>query len=110
MVNLWSFRMDLKDRVQSFVGHLLDIDDWKEWYMDIETIILHPSYDEQGNMIQFHSFQYFYIQLRITLRSMRSQCYGKRKSFTVQLNSRPVWRIELYTKVCTVSFLILRGC
>ena len=50
--------MDLKDRVQSFVGHLLDIDDWKEWYMDIETIILHPSYDEQGNMIQFHSFQY----------------------------------------------------
>ena len=48
--------MDLKDRVQSFVGHLLNIDDWKEWYMDIETIILHPSYDEQGNMIQFHSF------------------------------------------------------
>ena len=51
--------MDLKDRVQSFVGHLLDIDDWKEWYMDIETIILHPSYDEQGNMIQFHSFFLF---------------------------------------------------
>ena len=48
--------MDLKDRVQSFVGHLLDIDDWKEWYMDIETIILHPSYDEQGKMVQFHSF------------------------------------------------------
>ena len=51
--------MDLKDRVQSFVGHLLDIDDWKEWYMDIETIILHPSYDEQGNMIQFLSFCLF---------------------------------------------------
>ena len=48
--------MDLKDKVQSFVGHLLDIDDWKEWYMDIETIILHPSYDEHGNLIQFRSF------------------------------------------------------
>ena len=46
------FQMDLKDRVQSFVGHLLDIDDWKEWYMDIETIILHPFYDEQSNMTQ----------------------------------------------------------
>ena len=50
------FQMDLKDRVQSFVGHLLDIDDWKEWYMDIETIILHPFYDEQSNMTQVLSF------------------------------------------------------
>ena len=42
------FQMDLKDRVQSFVGHLLDIEEWKEWYMNVETIILHPFYDEEG--------------------------------------------------------------
>ena len=34
---------------------------------------------------------------------MRGQCNGQRKSLTVQLNSRPVRRIELYTKVCTVD-------
>ena len=38
----------------------------------------------------------------ITLKSMRSQCCGQRKSLTVQLNLRPVMRIELYTKVCNV--------
>ena len=32
---------------------------------------------------------------------MRSQWHGQRKSLTMQLNSRPVRRIELYTKVCT---------
>ena len=43
------------------------------------------------------------IQFRITLESMRSQCHGQRKSFTMQLNSRWVRRIELYTNVCTES-------
>ena len=32
---------------------------------------------------------------------MRSQCHGQRTSLIVQLNSRPVRRIELHTKVCT---------
>ena len=32
---------------------------------------------------------------------MRSQCHGQRTSLIVKLNSRPVRRIELYTKVCT---------
>ena len=31
---------------------------------------------------------------------MRSQCHRQRKSLTVQLNSRPMRRTELYTKVC----------
>ena len=38
------------------------------------------------------------IHFRITLRSMRSKCDGQRKSLTVQLNSRPVRRIELIRK------------
>ena len=33
---------------------------------------------------------------------MRSQCCGKRISPTVQLNSRPVRKIELYTNVCNI--------
>ena len=32
---------------------------------------------------------------------MRSHCPGQRQSLTVQLNLRPVRRIELYTKLCT---------
>ena len=32
---------------------------------------------------------------------MRSQCHGQRTSLIVQLNSRPVRRIELHTKVGT---------
>ena len=32
---------------------------------------------------------------------MRSQCYEQRKFPIVQLNLRPVRRIELYLKVCT---------
>ena len=34
---------------------------------------------------------------------MRSQCHGQRKSLNLQLNLRPVRRIELNTKVCTGS-------
>ena len=41
------------------------------------------------------------IQFRITLRSMRSKCHGQRKSLAVQLNSRPVRRIELIRNSCT---------
>ena len=37
---------------------------------------------------------------------MRSQRHGQRKSLTVHLNSRPVRRIELYTKVWTNRLLI----
>ena len=33
---------------------------------------------------------------------MSSQCHGLRKSLTVQLNSRPMRRIELDTEDCTV--------
>ena len=36
----------------------------------------------------------------ITLESMRNQCRVQRKFLIVQLNSRPVRRIELYPKVC----------
>ena len=32
---------------------------------------------------------------------MRSRCHGQRTSLIVKLNSRPVRRIELHTKVCT---------
>ena len=32
---------------------------------------------------------------------MTSQCHGQRNSLTVQLNARPVRRIELNRKVCT---------
>ena len=46
----------------------------------------------------------FCIQFRITLKSMRSQCHGQRESLNVQLNSRPVIRIE-NRKVCTASEL-----
>ena len=35
---------------------------------------------------------------------MRGQCHGQRQSLTVQLNSRLVRRIELYTKVCSDFF------
>ena len=37
---------------------------------------------------------------------MKNQCHGQRKSLTVQLNSRRVRRIELYTKVCTDMLLL----
>ena len=36
--------------------------------------------------------------IEMTLKCMRSQCLGQRKSLTMQLISRPVSRIELYTK------------
>ena len=45
----------------------------------------------------------FCIQFRITLKSIRSQCHGQRKTLNMQLNLRPVRRIELNTKVCTVT-------
>ena len=45
------------------------------------------------------------IQEIETLRSMRSKCDGQRKSLTVQLNSRPVRRIELIRKYCIISLL-----
>ncbi len=41
-------QMRLRERFQSFVGHLLNIDEWKEWYMDIDQIIVHPNYSEEG--------------------------------------------------------------
>ena len=44
----------------------------------------------------------FCIQFRITLKSIRSQCHGQRKTLNMQLNLRSVRRIELNTKVCTV--------
>ena len=47
-----------------------------------------------------------WIQARATLKSMKNQCHGQRKSLTVQLNSRPVRRIELYTKICTDMLLL----
>ena len=51
--------MNLQDKVQSFVGHLFDIEDWKEWYMDVEKIIVHPQYDELGkNVPVFHFFHF----------------------------------------------------
>ncbi len=41
--------MKLKERLQSFVGHLFNIEDWKEWYMDVDKIFVHPAYNETGN-------------------------------------------------------------
>ena len=32
---------------------------------------------------------------------MKSQCLGQKKSLTVQLSSRPMRRIALYSKVCS---------
>ena len=48
---------------------------------------------------------FFDIQFRITLKSMRNHCHGQRKSITVQLNLKPVRRIELCTKVRTDTLL-----
>ena len=48
--------------------------------------------------------QSFCVQFRITLKSKSSQHRGRRTSFTVQLNSRPVRRIELYSKVCRAPY------
>ena len=45
----------------------------------------------------------FCIQFQITLKSMRRQCCGQIRSLIVQLDLRPMRRIELYTKVCYVS-------
>lgn len=42
-------QMKLKERLQSFVGHLFNIEDWKEWYMDVDKIFVHPAYNETGN-------------------------------------------------------------
>ena len=50
---------------------------------------------------KWHYITKFCIQFRITLQSMSSRWQWQRKSLTVQLNSRPVRRIELYMKVCT---------
>ena len=36
----------------------------------------------------------FCVQFRITLKSTRSQCHGRRKSLIMQLNSRPVYHVE----------------
>ena len=41
----------------------------------------------------------FCIHFVITLKSMRRQCHRQRKSLTMQLNSRPVGRVELCMKV-----------
>ena len=46
------------------------------------------------------------IQFRITLKSMKSQCHGQRKSHSMQLNSRPVSRTEFYTIVSFGSVII----
>ena len=41
---------------------------------------------------------------------MGSQCHVQRRSLTMQLNSMPVRRIELFTKVCTDTFrTVIRG-
>ena len=47
----------------------------------------------------FNNITNFCIQFRITLKFMRNQFHGQRKSLTVQLNLWPVMRIEFYTKV-----------
>ena len=47
----------------------------------------------------FNNITNFCIQFRITLKLMRNQFHGQRKSLTVQLNLWPVMRIEFYTKV-----------
>ena len=40
--------MDARERVQSWFGHMFDIPEWKEWYMHVDKIIVHPRYDEIG--------------------------------------------------------------
>ena len=44
-----------------------------------------------------------FVHFRITLKSVRSQCHGQEQSLTTQLISRPLNRIELCRKVCTVK-------
>ena len=60
------------------------------------------SYNQNNGKIHIdHYNTNFCIQFPILLKSMRNQCHGQRKSFTVQLNLRPVRRTEWCTIVCT---------
>ncbi|KAI0211392.1 Acrosin [Lamellibrachia satsuma] len=42
-------RSDLKHRVQGLLGRLLDIDDWKEWYVHGEKIFVYHDYDSSDH-------------------------------------------------------------
>ena len=70
------------------------------------------SLDSTGTLTTFNTK--FCMQVSITMKSMSNQCHGKRKFLTMQFNSKPVRRIEMYTKVTVsvttlqVTFLILK--
>ena len=105
----------------SIIGQRILEPGWRSWppaetpssmYPTVERLYISGPFkglSESESEKRIYTTQTFFTQFWVTLNFMRGKCPGQRKSLTVHLNSRPVRRMELYTKVCTALFWVPHG-